>query len=399
MKLLRHRTFLSVALSHLAVDTLSSQVGILLTLLAGSLALNNAAIGLFAALYSIAGAVGQPVFGWLADRYGPRWSIAGGVLWMAMLFSLFAVAPGYWPIVCLIVAALGSAAFHAPGAAKAAQIGHLHMAGQVATAASLFFLFGQGGFALGPAAGGFLVDRFSRSGVLFFTLPAILIGLLAARSLSPAREPVEPEARPESASRVMGRPMVDWYHFGLILLISALGRWTELAAATFLPKLLHDRGLSPSVYGLVLAVFMGASALGGVAGGLLGDRWGKLRTVSLASCLSAVPFFLMPIGAGPGLFAIAAAAGLLNGAPFSILVTMAQRALPGRGGLASGLTLGSMFAAGALGASITGAAADRVGLVAALQMNALLVLTALAVTLLAAYRSRPPVLLASSTAE
>jgi FSR family fosmidomycin resistance protein-like MFS transporter len=78
---------------------------------------------------------------------------------------------------------------------------------------------------------------------------------------------------------------------------------------------------------------------------------------------------------------VATVAGLLNGAPHSILVTMAQRAMPGRGGLASGIILGSMFAAGALGTYLSGLAADTIGLAQTLQGNALIALLAMLVSL------------------
>ncbi|HLC33598.1 MAG TPA: hypothetical protein VJJ70_01180, partial [Anaerolineales bacterium] len=64
-----------------------------------------------------------------------------------------------------------------------------------------------------------------------------------------------------------------------------------------------------------------------------------------------------------------------------VLVTMAQRALPGRAGFAAGLTLGVMFAAGSLGAYLSGLGADRLGLAQVLQANALISVAAAAVVL------------------
>jgi FSR family fosmidomycin resistance protein-like MFS transporter len=88
---------------------------------------------------------------------------------------------------------------------------------------------------------------------------------------------------------------------------------------------------------------------------------------------------------------------LFNGAPHRILVTLAQRALPGRAGLASGLTLGFMFTAGALGAYVSGLAADRVGLVYVLQANAGLLLLA-ALLSLALRRTEEPLKTAIASA-
>src|SRR5574341_868689 len=115
MRLLRHPAFLAVALSHFSVDILNGQLGVLLAALSTPLHINNATLGLIATTYQIVGALAQPIFGWASDGFGSRWTTAGGVLWMALFYSLFALAPGYWPIVFLIVGSLGSAAFHPPG--------------------------------------------------------------------------------------------------------------------------------------------------------------------------------------------------------------------------------------------------------------------------------------------
>jgi FSR family fosmidomycin resistance protein-like MFS transporter len=246
------------------------------------------------------------------------------------------------------------------------------MAGQVATAASIFFLFGQSGFALGPALGGLIVDHLDRSGILILTICAAPIGVFALRMLDPMRDPATTPPPVTRSATASTSAQANYSEFGLVLFVAAFGRWCELATATFMPKLLHDQGISATEYGIVVASFMGAGALGGVVGGILGDRWGRLRTVALAYGLSILPFFFFPNAHGLALFILAPLTGFLNGTPFSILVVTAQKALPGRGGLASGLTLGLMFAAGAVGSSISGWVADQIGIASALQMNALL---------------------------
>lgn len=180
MKLLRNHLFLSISLSHFTIDVLNGQTGILLAVLSVPLQLSNATIGLIATVYALTGSVGQPVFGWLSDRWGSRWAATGGVLWMAFFFSLVAVTPGFWPIIFLVIGALGSAAFHPPGTMQAARVGHLHMTGQVATAASIFFLFGQGGLSVGPGIGGVLIDNLGRAGLLLLTAITLPIGLWMA---------------------------------------------------------------------------------------------------------------------------------------------------------------------------------------------------------------------------
>ena len=371
MRLLKNPLFLSLALSHFIVDVLNGQTGILLAVLSVPLGLSNASIGLIATIYALTGSLGQPVFGWMSDRWGARWAAAGGVLWMAVFFSLVAVAPGYWPIVLLVVGSLGSAAFHPPGTMKAAQVGHLHMTGQVATAASLFFLFGQGGLSMGPALGGLIIDHLGRAGLLLLTAITVPIGLWTAWQLRPEVLPATAAGQRRPASEPAG-PLVspDRMLFLLVILLAGLRTWAQSITLTFAPKFFQDQGVSPTVYGAIVAVFMGSSAIGGVMGAMLADRWGRRRTITLSLALSILPFYLFPLADGVWIYLLVALAGFFNGAPHSIFITLAQRALPGRAAFASGLTLGLMFAFGAIGAYLGGLIGDRIGLQLVLQGSA-----------------------------
>lgn len=371
MRLLRQPLFLAVSLSHLCVDTLNGQVGVLLAALSVSLALNNATIGLIATTYTVIGSLSQPVFGWLSDRYGGRWTVAGGVLWMAICFSLFAILPAQFSIPFLVIGALGSGAFHPHGTSRAAQMGYTHMAGHAATAASLFFLFGQSGLSLGPAIGGIILDNLGRAGVLIITVLIIPVGLFAARELR--------SSTPAPAQRSSHGDADSTYHLSIFLvalIVSGTRSWAQNATTTFAPKYFHDLGVSATVYGAIVATFMGGSAIGGVIGGVLADRWGRRRTITLTLLLSAIPFFFFPYTNGVWVFVFAALAGVLNGASHSILVTIAQRAMPNRAAFASGLILGFMFTAGALGSYFSGLVADQIGLDRVLQGNAIISLVA-----------------------
>ncbi|MBI3241205.1 MAG: MFS transporter [Chloroflexi bacterium] len=379
MRLLRHPLFLAVALGHFTVDVLNGQTGVLLAVLSTPLGLSNQNLGLIATIYAIFGALSQPLFGWFSDRTGGRWTMAGGVLAMAVCFSLVALAPGWWAIVFLVIGALGSAAFHPTGANKATQVGYVHMAGQAATAASLFFLFGQGGLSLGPALGGFILDHFERSGLLLITLPSILISFLVAyqpRNMTP--RPATPASHSPAGATLSRSSFIQ---LGVIMLVAGLHTWGQNATTTFAPKLFHDLGMSPTIYGVIIALFMGGSAVGGVLGGILADRWGRHQTITLALGLSVFSFYVLPVVSGAWLYLASFVAGFLNGAPHSTVVAMAQRVLPGRGGLASGVILGFMFTSGALGTALSGAVADRIGLTQALQGNALIMLIAMAISL------------------
>jgi len=94
MRLLKNSVFLAVASTHLVVDMLGSQLALLAAFLSQALSLTNVGIGMVVAGYRLSSALTQPVFGWLADRVGPRWLVAGGLLWTAGFISLAVVSPG-----------------------------------------------------------------------------------------------------------------------------------------------------------------------------------------------------------------------------------------------------------------------------------------------------------------
>jgi FSR family fosmidomycin resistance protein-like MFS transporter len=184
-------------------------------------------------------------------------------------------------------------------------------------------------------------------------------------------------------------PQPEIVLFIVVLVLSGFRAWGQSAMTTFLPKFLHDQNITATVYGFVVALFMGGSAIGGVVGGILGDRWGRIRTITLSFALSITPFYFLPLASGAWLYVLAGLAGFLNGGPHSVLVTMAQRALPGRGSLASGISLGFMFTAGALGTYFSGLVADRIGLAHTLQLNALIAATTTLLSLLLILQRKP----------
>jgi FSR family fosmidomycin resistance protein-like MFS transporter len=373
MRLLRDFPFLAVSFGHFVVDGLNALPALLLAVFSVPFGLTNTAVGLLATIYGIGGALLQPVFGLASDRFGGKWLSVGGLLWLGGFFALVSVAPGETALVFLLLAGLGSAAFHPAATMDAADLGRHNLAGKAATGAALFFLFGQIGGAFGPATGGALVDRAGTAGILLLAslcLPAALLTIFARRGQEPwSSKRLERVEEPVQAAAFHSLLRLE---FLLIVVMAVLRFWVQASTQVFLPKMLMEQGLSSTSYGMLAGLFMLGAAVGGIAGGVLGDWIGSFPIVLGATALCVIPFYLLPTAFGPLLPVLIVAAGVLCVAPHSLQVTMAQNALPGRSGLASGTILGSMFTLGGIGVFLTGMAADKVGLTTVLQANALL---------------------------
>ena len=368
MALIFDSLFSSVAFSHFIVDVFNASRPVLLTYLG----LTETQIALISTIYIWASALTQPFFGWMSDRVGPRWLAAGGVLWMTVFYSGAVFIPGAGGLLCLIVAALGSSAFHPVGTVQATLQGRDHMAGRETTATSLFFMAGQLGHFIGPVITGLILARLGLPWLVILPIVSIPIGLAVAYQLRANR----PHPRPAQGDGKI-RLQASVGFIVLLAIVATLQSWSQANMINFVPKYLKDLGLSAVTYGNIAGLFMGGSALGNVIGGHFGDRFTKRKVAAIALLLAALPIYIMSqIGWSPWLYLLIPLAGACTGSVHSIMVVLAQRIISGGMALASGLILGFIFSSGALGMLLTGPLAEKYGFPTVLLMTTGLVLVA-----------------------
>ncbi len=355
MSLLRDRPFRATAAGHFAVDLINSQRALILASWSVPFGLSNAFIGILSTAYTLLGSTLQPLFGLLADRIGARWVATLGILWMALSFGLAVMVPGRVALILLVLTAIGSAAFHPAGTAQATDRAKQYLVAKVAFAASIFFLFGQMGLAVGPALGGVIVELNGVSGLIVLLVLVVPVGIYAGLRI--------PTGGRHSAS-VSGAlaSAGHWRGFVPFATVIALRSWSAMTMIAFIPKYYSDLGYGPAAFGIYAAMYMGGSALGGVWGGWLADRTNKRVLVSRTLILAGIPLLLMvALGASVWGYLIVFLAGGLIGMSHSPIVVHAQGMVPAYAGAASGAVLGFTFASGAIGILISGFLADAFG--------------------------------------
>jgi len=359
----KNRIFRAVVGGHFAIDVLNSTGAVLLAVLKEPLGLSYGQIGMALTIYLLIGSLSQPLFGWLSDRFAGRWMLlaSAGVAWMALFFSLVALAPG-WALLLpvFMLAPLGSGLFHPIGtAASAAAVPE-----RAASATSIFFFFGQLGLAIGPFLAGALAGRFGAPGLLPLTALALIPAAMLLRAWRFEGQLTPRRGRPAGAAGAAQHWTVVSIALvvGFVVLV-AVRSSIQQVYMSFLPQLFQNRGWEPALFGLLAGVFMAAGAVGQLVSGSIADRYG-MRVAAVVPLLLGVPAGLLCILA-PSVWAAfvgCSAAGFLVGGQHSVLVVHAQRLLPVKQGFAAGLILGFTFATGAIGTAVAGQLADLVGL-------------------------------------
>jgi FSR family fosmidomycin resistance protein-like MFS transporter len=114
--------------------------------------------------------------------------------------------------------------------------------------------------------------------------------------------------------------------------------------------------------------FLLAGAIGTFLGGTLSDRF-SARKILLFSMAGSIPFTLaIPLLDGWLLYVNTFVLGFISLSSFAVTVVYAQRLVPGKIGLVSGLMIGLAIGAGGVGATVLGLLADRIGLLTVIEL-------------------------------
>jgi MFS transporter, FSR family, fosmidomycin resistance protein len=371
---------------HLFTDLNQGAVAALLPFLISERGLSLAAAGALVFAATVSSSLVQPLFGIFSDRSPIPALMPLGVLLAGAGLALVGVASGY-PMICasVVLSGVGVAAFHPEGARFANYVSGARRARGM----SFFSVGGNAGFALGPIVATPLVLVFGLPGTLFLALPAALMaGVMFAET--PRMLRLAPDAA-EGATKEAKNAPESWTPFAVMIGVVVVRSFVYFGFVAFVASY-YERvlGASAALGNVALAVMLASGAVGTLLMGPLADRYGR-KAVLVGSMLVLPPLVLAFTFVGPYAgMALLALVGAATIGTFGVTVVMGQEYLPGRIGLAAGITMGLSIGLGGIGAPLLGLLADGVGLrTAMLAVAALPVLgSALALTLPA--RSAPP---------
>jgi FSR family fosmidomycin resistance protein-like MFS transporter len=277
---------------------------------------------------------------------------------LAGLLSLSAA--GTYPMLLLGAAMVGSgsAVLHP----ESSRIARMASGGRPGLAQSVFQVGGNLGSALGPLLAAFIVLRHGQSSLAWFGIAAVIAIVLLVRvghwyrDHGLRRLPPRGGAGPgDSPAR---HPQAAMAVVVLIALIFSKFFYTASLTSYYTFYLIEEFGVSVQRSQIHLFMYLGAVAVGTVAGGGLGDRFGR-RFVIWASILGVLPFTLaLPY---VNLFwtgVLTCVIGMILASAFPAIVVYGQELMPSRVGAVAGLFFGLAFGLGGIGAAALGLIAD-----------------------------------------
>ena len=350
----------SLSVCHLLNDTNQSLLSAIYPILKESYRLDFVQIGFITLAFQVTASMLQPLVGMLSDRRPQPFSLPVGMACTLAGLLLLSVAGSYGFI--LLAAALvgiGSAVFHP----EASRVARMASGGRYGFAQSLFQVGGSSGSALGPLLAAFVVVPHGQASIAWFALVALLaIALLTNVSFWYARHPsiAQPRggrrAAPAPAPLPRGKTLVAIAV--LIALLFSKNVYTASLSSYYTFYLIQKFDVSVQEAQIRLFLFLAAIVIGTLAGGQIGDRFGR-RPVIWFSILGALPFALMlPYATLFWTGVLSVLIGLILSSAFSAILVYAQDLLPGRVGMVAGIFYGVSFGLAGLGAAALGHIAD-----------------------------------------
>ena len=360
-------------ISHFLNDMIQSIIPSIYPIIKDKFDFSFAQIGIITLMFQMASSILQPFTGLYADKHPRPYALSVGMCFTLIGLLMLAFSENYLLILLSVsIVGLGSSVFH-PTASRVAQ---LASGGRKSLAQAIFQVGGNGGSAIGPLLAALIILPFGQHAISWFALAALLAALIMirlgawykARLVYVVTHPQKNVALNNDISKRAKYGAL----FILVLLIFSKYFYTSCITSYFTFFLIDKFGISVQASQLCLFVFLAAFAIGTVAGGMLGDKFGR-KYVIWFSILGAAPFALiMPFANLFWTLVCTFLSGLIIASAFSSIVVYATDLMPDKVGLIAGIFFGLMFGLGGLGSAFFGWLADKTSIEFIFQVSAFL---------------------------
>lgn len=360
-------------ISHFLNDMIQSIIPSIYPIIKEKYNFSFAQIGVITLVFQMTSSILQPFTGLYADKHPRPYALSIGMCFTLTGLILLAFAEQYLLILIAVgVVGLGSSIFH-PTASRVAQ---LASGGKKSLAQSIFQVGGNGGNAFGPLLAAMIVLPFGQHAISWFAIAALLAALVMIRLGAWYKERLlfvvkHPQKDIGLNDHISKREKYRALAI-LILLMFSKYFYTSCITSYFTFFMMDKFGISVQASQLCLFVFLGAFAVGIVAGGMFGDKFGR-KYVIWVSILGSAPFALiMPFANFTWTIVCTFLSGLIISSAFSSIVVYATDLMPDKVGLIAGIFFGLMFGLGGLGSAFFGWLADKTSIEFIFQVSAFL---------------------------
>ncbi|MBQ9572960.1 MAG: MFS transporter [Acidaminococcaceae bacterium] len=355
------------SLGHLSVDWCQGAIPSLLPYFIRNYDLSYQAAGTLIFANVLVASVLQPLFGYYSDRISRPWFIPLGALFCGISVALMGFCTSFAAIfAAAMLSGVGSAIFHPEAALMVNRIA-ARAKGQ---ALGTFSVGGNAGFAIGPIVAGICAYKLGIHTLLIFGIINTVLAIALWTKMPYVLRQMSLSDRNETEKKTVKAKENDWKAFGILSLPIFARSIGFTLSNTFIPiywmTVLHASATQGTT---ALSILFTIGACITFGGGLLADRYGYVKIIR-AAFLCMVPAYLLlthttDIRLATALLLPAAVSIFM---PYSPIVVLGQTYLAKNAGFASGVTLGLTTTLGGIFAPLVGAAADRWGLVPALQI-------------------------------
>ena len=367
-----------LTMGHFFSDFYANFLPALLPIIMPKLGLSLTMSGILIMALSFTSNVLQPFFGYFMDKKNLNWLLLITVPCGAIFICYTGLVQTQFMLFLLVsLSGLAVSIFHPLGSSLISKVSSPQKLG---LSVSIFVAGGNLGFALAPIIIIYFTEIYGLDALPLLIIPSFLLAFCYYKSglYRPSLRIVSKKPKPFSLSSLLKK--IDLVKLNIAM---GLRAWTHVAVTTFLPVLLVNRGYSLTFSGIMLTIFLIGAATGGLIGGYLSDRFGLKKIVAGSLALGILPTYLFltsnEITWLSWILLFLCGAGLQGSAPSSLV--WAQKILPNNAGMTSGMMLGLSFGLGGIGAALTGAAADYIGLSTALIWTIFPLALAAAITL------------------